>query len=75
MSSGCKCGSNCSCGDNCSCSRNLNVGYSEKTTTTETIISGVATVKMNFEGSSEMSLESGNGCKCGSNCKCDPCNC
>ncbi|XWS71569.1 hypothetical protein CRYUN_Cryun03dG0149100 [Craigia yunnanensis] len=69
----CSCGSNCKCGDNCSCSRNLNLGYSEKTTT-KTIISGVATVKMNFEVS-EMSFEAENGCKCGSNCTCDPCNC
>ncbi|XVE79394.1 hypothetical protein DITRI_Ditri14bG0055100 [Diplodiscus trichospermus] len=73
MSSGCNCGSDCKCGDNCSCSRNLNLGYSEKTTA-ETIISGVATVKMNFEGS-EMSFATENGCKCGSNCNCDTCNC
>ncbi|GMJ15485.1 hypothetical protein HRI_005217700 [Hibiscus trionum] len=74
MSSGCSCGSGCKCGDNCSCSRNLNLGYSEKTTSAETIVSGVAAVKMNFEVS-EMSSESGHGCKCGSNCTCDPCNC
>ncbi|XVE59421.1 hypothetical protein DITRI_Ditri05aG0045100 [Diplodiscus trichospermus] len=74
MSSGCSCGSGCKCGDNCSCSKNLDLGYSEKTTT-ETIISGVATVKKNFEGSSEMISEAGHGCKCGSSCSCDPCNC
>ncbi|MBA0574590.1 hypothetical protein Golob_001780 [Gossypium lobatum] len=50
MSSGCNCGSSCSCGDNCSCSRNLNLGYSEKTTSTQTIISGVAPVKMSEDG-------------------------
>ncbi|KAK8520627.1 hypothetical protein V6N13_030929 [Hibiscus sabdariffa] len=75
MSSGCNCGSSCSCGDNCSCSsRSLNLGLSEKTATTETIISGVGPLKMDFEAS-EMSTESGHGCKCGSNCTCDPCNC
>ncbi|XP_039070976.1 metallothionein-like protein 1 [Hibiscus syriacus] len=76
MSSGCSCGSGCKCGDNCSsrCSRNLNLGYSGKTTNAETIISGVAPMKMNFEGS-EMSTESGHECKCGSSCTCDPCNC
>ncbi|XP_039027707.1 metallothionein-like protein 1 isoform X1 [Hibiscus syriacus] len=76
MSSGCSCGSGCKCGDNCSCrcSRNLNQGYLEKTTGAENIISGVAPVKINFEVS-EISAESGHGCKCGSNCTCDPCNC
>ncbi|KAE8727701.1 Metallothionein-like protein 1 [Hibiscus syriacus] len=74
MSSGCNCGSSCSCGDNCSCSRNLNLGFSQKPISTETIISGVAPVKMTFDVS-EMSTESGHGCKCGSNCTCDPCNC
>ncbi|KAK8543423.1 hypothetical protein V6N13_136065 [Hibiscus sabdariffa] len=74
MSSGCNCGSSCSCGDNCSCSRNLNMGLSEKTASTETIISGVGPLKMDFEAL-EMSTESGHGCKCGSNCTCDPCNC
>ncbi|XP_017983222.1 PREDICTED: metallothionein-like protein 1 [Theobroma cacao] len=73
MSSGCSCGSGCKCGDSCGCSRNLNLESSEKTTT-ETIISGVATVKTNFEAT-EVSSEGGNGCKCGSNCSCDPCNC
>ncbi|XVF69011.1 hypothetical protein PTKIN_Ptkin11bG0046600 [Pterospermum kingtungense] len=77
MSSGCSCGSDCKCGDSCSCSRNLNLGYSEKTTS-QTIISGVAKVKIcrDFEGS-QMSFgaEKENGCKCGSSCSCDPCNC
>ncbi|TYI48738.1 hypothetical protein E1A91_D13G268100v1 [Gossypium mustelinum] len=75
MSSGCNCGSSCTCGDSCSCSRNLNLGYSEKTTSTQTIISGVAPVKMTFEGPEMSTTESGHGCKCGSNCSCDPCNC
>ncbi|XWS52985.1 hypothetical protein CRYUN_Cryun11dG0119100 [Craigia yunnanensis] len=75
MSSGCSCGSDCKCGDSCSCSRNLNLGYSEKTTT-ETIISGFDTVKMNFERSRmSFGAEKENGCKCGSSCTCDPCNC
>ncbi|OMO90414.1 Metallothionein, family 15, plant [Corchorus olitorius] len=53
--------------------RNLEFGYLEKTTT-QTIIAGVAPVKMNFE-SSTMSIETEHGCKCGSNCSCDPCKC
>ncbi|OMO84337.1 Metallothionein, family 15, plant [Corchorus capsularis] len=70
----CNCGSSCNCGDNCSCGkRNLEFGYLEKTTT-QTIIAGVAPVKMNFE-SSTMSIETEHGCKCGSNCSCDPCKC
>ncbi len=45
------------------------------TTTTDTIIAGVAgPVKMHFEGS-EMGVGAENGCKCGPNCSCNPCNC
>ncbi|KAG2670172.1 hypothetical protein I3843_14G069300 [Carya illinoinensis] len=67
------CGGSCSCGSGSGCSKHPDLGHSEKTTT-ETIISGVAPVKINSEGS-EMSSGAENGCKCGSSCSCDPCNC
>ncbi|KAJ4713992.1 Metallothionein-like protein [Melia azedarach] len=66
--SGCKCGSGCG-----GCGMYPDLGFSEKTTT-ETLIVGVAPVKMQYEVS-EMSFGAENGCKCGSNCTCDPCNC
>ncbi|KAF5446946.1 hypothetical protein F2P56_032539 [Juglans regia] len=50
------------------------LGYSEKATP-ETIISGVAPAKKIFYEGSETSFGAENGCKCGSNCTCDPCNC
>nr|AAY16439.1 metallothionein-like protein [Betula platyphylla] len=69
----CNCGSDCKCGSGCKCGKHADLSYSEKTTT-ETIIAGVAPVKINYEGS-EMSSGAENGCKCGSNCSCDPCSC
>ncbi|KAB1226012.1 Metallothionein-like protein type 2 [Morella rubra] len=70
----CGCGSGCQCGSGCSgCGMYPDLGYSEKTTT-ETMIAGVAPVKIYSEGS-EMSFGAENGCKCGSNCTCDSCNC
>ncbi|KAG6724258.1 hypothetical protein I3842_03G251100 [Carya illinoinensis] len=65
----CGCGSSCSCGSGCGgCKMYPDMGY------TETLIVGVATQKTHFEGS-EMAAGAENGCKCGSNCTCDPCNC
>ncbi|KAF3967927.1 hypothetical protein ACB098_08G044700 [Castanea mollissima] len=73
MSSSCKCGSSCNCGSGCNCNSNYPV-LSEKTSA-ETIITGVAPAKIQSEGS-EMNFGAENGgCKCGSNCSCDPCNC
>ena len=43
-------------------------------TTTETLVMGVATAKPQYEGT-ESGVAGENGCKCGSNCTCDPCNC
>ncbi|KAI4354481.1 hypothetical protein L6164_003340 [Bauhinia variegata] len=72
MSSGCNCGSSCGCSD-CKCGKNRDV-ISEQTTTA-TLVMGVAPTKAHFEGV-EMGVEAAeNGCKCGSNCTCDPCNC
>ncbi|KAJ4845437.1 hypothetical protein Tsubulata_026303 [Turnera subulata] len=66
MSSGCNCGSDCKCGDSCKCGEYI------ETTTTQTIIAGVASTKMVYE---MMSFGAENDCKCGSNCSCDSCNC
>ncbi|BFG34145.1 hypothetical protein CerSpe_204190 [Prunus speciosa] len=68
----CSCGSSCSCGSGCNCAY-PDLSYSE-TTSTETIIAGVAPVKMFYEGS-EMSYGAENDCKCGSNCSCSSCGC
>ncbi|WOL08425.1 metallothionein-like protein type 2 isoform X2 [Canna indica] len=45
----------------------------EKSTTTQATVLGVAPSKGHFE-EIEVAAENG-GCKCGSNCTCDPCNC
>ncbi|WJZ93315.1 hypothetical protein VitviT2T_012265 [Vitis vinifera] len=73
----CGCGSGCTCGSGCGgCKMYPDLSFSEGATTTETIIAGVAPVKtyVHFEGS-EMGVGAENGCKCGSNCSCDPCTC
>ncbi|CBI30557.3 hypothetical protein AAG906_036255 [Vitis piasezkii] len=71
----CGCGSGCTCGSGCGgCKMYPDLSFSEGATTTETIIAGVAPVKTHFEGS-EMGVGAENGCKCGSNCSCDPCTC
>ncbi|KAG6485388.1 hypothetical protein ZIOFF_053925 [Zingiber officinale] len=50
----------------------------EKSTTSQTLILGVAPEKSDLEGfemvTAAKTAENG-GCKCGSNCDCDPCNC
>ncbi|KAI0519163.1 hypothetical protein KFK09_006604 [Dendrobium nobile] len=46
----------------------------EKITTTQTVILGLVPTKGKLEGF-EMAEGSEHGCKCGSNCTCDPCNC
>ena len=50
------------------------LSYTESTTT-ETLVMGVAPVKAQFE-SAEMGVPAENdGCKCGANCTCNPCTC
>ncbi|XP_061365652.1 metallothionein-like protein 1 [Gastrolobium bilobum] len=72
--SSCGCGSDCKCGSGCSCNKYSGLSYAEATTT-ETVVMGVAPVKVQFDGA-EMGVAAENGgCKCGSNCTCDPCNC
>ncbi|CAN6559581.1 unnamed protein product [Malus baccata var. baccata] len=73
MSCNCSCGSDCKCGSGCKCGMYPDLSYSE-TTSTETIIAGVAPVKMFSEGP-EMSYGAENDCKCGSSCSCSSCGC
>ncbi|XP_024981611.1 metallothionein-like protein type 2 [Cynara cardunculus var. scolymus] len=71
----CGCGSSCSCGSSCNgCGMYPDI---EQTTTTAVIVDGVAPKQMYGEGSESSSFvaEGGHGCKCGDNCKCNPCNC
>ncbi|KAK8588693.1 hypothetical protein V6N13_087598 [Hibiscus sabdariffa] len=72
------CGGNCGCGSACKCGNGCGgckmfPDIVEKTTT-ETLVLGVAPQKTHFEGS-EMGVGFENGCKCGDNCTCNPCNC
>ncbi|CAA3032617.1 metallothionein type 2 [Olea europaea subsp. europaea] len=75
----CGCGSSCKCGNaGGRCNMYTDLSYSEVTAaTTETVVLGVAPQKTYFEGSeSEMgAAATENGCKCGDNCTCNPCNC
>lgn len=58
----------------CSCKMYPDLRYAEKTAT-DSLVLGVASVKAHIEGA-EMGVAAENGgCKCGSNCTCDPCNC
>nr|BAD26571.1 type-2 metallothionein [Citrullus lanatus] len=69
----CGCGSGCKCGSGCGgCKMFPDMSFSEATATIETFVVGFAPHKMSFEVA-EMGAE--NGCKCGDNCTCDPCNC
>ncbi|XP_019199342.1 PREDICTED: metallothionein-like protein type 2 isoform X2 [Ipomoea nil] len=68
----CGCGSSCSCGSSCNgCGMYADV---EKASSVSSLIQGVAPMK-NFEGGAEKATEGGHACKCGDNCKCNPCNC
>ena len=59
----------------CSCKKNPELGFSGETTTTETYVFGVApAMKNQYEAFGESNVEN-DGCKCGSDCKCDPCTC
>ncbi|XP_057801361.1 metallothionein-like protein type 2 isoform X2 [Salvia miltiorrhiza] len=71
----CGCGSSCGCGSGCSgCKMHADLSYSEAAAATQTLVLGVAPQKTYFDGeSAEVGAE--NGCKCGDNCTCNPCNC
>ncbi|XP_018489432.1 metallothionein-like protein 2A [Raphanus sativus] len=75
----CGCGSACTCVNGCcgGCKKYPDLGFSGETTTSETFVSGVApAMKNQYEASGESNAENdGCTCKCGSDCKCDPCTC
>ncbi|RDX90992.1 Metallothionein-like protein 1, partial [Mucuna pruriens] len=74
-SGNCGCGSSCKCGSGCNCNKyTSNLSYFEKTTS-ETLVLGVGPVKVELEGAEMGVAAESSGCKCGSNCTCDPCNC
>ncbi|KAG2318387.1 hypothetical protein Bca52824_011600 [Brassica carinata] len=77
------CGGNCGCGSACTCvsgccggcKKYPDLGFSSETTKTETFAYGVApAMKNQYEAYGESNVEN-DGCKCGSDCKCDPCSC
>ncbi|RRT70947.1 hypothetical protein BHE74_00018326 [Ensete ventricosum] len=47
----------------------------ERDTTTQTMVMGVVPQKVNYEELDMAAEGSEHGCKCGSSCTCDPCNC
>ncbi|KAI9116210.1 hypothetical protein K1719_013140 [Acacia pycnantha] len=71
----CSC-TNCACGSNCNCGSKMypDLSYAGEMISRESLVLGVAPMKM--EGA-EMGVAAteNEGCKCGSNCTCDPCNC
>ncbi|KAL3537338.1 hypothetical protein ACH5RR_000704 [Cinchona calisaya] len=72
------CGGKCNCGSGCSCGSGCGKMYPDvEKVTTVTIIEGVAPKMTYSDESAEKSIgtEGGHACKCGSNCKCDPCTC
>nr|ACG33636.1 metallothionein-like protein type 2 [Zea mays] len=70
----CGCGSGCKCGSGCGgCKMYPDmVEQVTTTTTTQTLIMGVAPSTGGFEAAA--GAENG-GCKCGASCTCDPCTC
>ncbi|ONK61942.1 uncharacterized protein A4U43_C08F35150 [Asparagus officinalis] len=73
------CGGNCGCGSGCKCGNgcggcNMYADFGEGRSAAVTVVTGVAPQKGGFEGV-EAAEGAENGCKCGSNCTCDPCNC
>ncbi|GLJ25562.1 hypothetical protein SUGI_0489550 [Cryptomeria japonica] len=70
----CGCGSGCSCGSGCKgCSMYPDLTGGEKSVAKSTVL-GLTASDMGYvdEG---VTVAGENGCKCGSNCTCDPCNC
>uniref|UniRef100_A0A7N0V5D4 Metallothionein-like protein n=1 Tax=Kalanchoe fedtschenkoi TaxID=63787 RepID=A0A7N0V5D4_KALFE len=73
----CGCGSSCKCGNGCGCKMYPDLSYTESSASNEALVFGVAPKQPYFDGEAEMGVvgsENG-GCKCGANCKCDPCTC
>ncbi|CAL4951523.1 unnamed protein product [Urochloa decumbens] len=76
----CGCGSGCKCGNGCGgCKMYPDMAEQGSTTTTQTVIMGVAPSKGHaeggFEGGAAAAGAENGGCKCGPNCSCNPCTC
>ena len=73
----CNCGSGCSCGSDCKCGKmypDLTEQGSAAAQVAAVVVLGVA--PENKAGQFEVAAgQSGEGCSCGDNCKCNPCNC
>ncbi|KAK4352618.1 hypothetical protein RND71_028136 [Anisodus tanguticus] len=68
----CGCESGCKCGNGCGgCGMYPDVEKS----TTFSVVQGVAPMNNYGRVDEKAAGEGGNGCKCGSSCSCDPCNC
>ncbi|KAL0648895.1 hypothetical protein Bca4012_047186 [Brassica carinata] len=58
------------------CKMYPDLGFSGETTTTETLVLGVApAMNSQYEASGETFVAENDACKCGSDCKCNPCTC
>ncbi|XP_031486536.1 metallothionein-like protein 2 [Nymphaea colorata] len=71
----CGCGSDCKCGDGCKGCKmfpDLASGGEERA---EIRIAGVAPQHKNSDWIEKNGGEENEGCKCGANCPCNPCNC
>ena len=59
-----------------SCKMYPDLSFSGETTTTETVVLGVApSMNSQYEASGETFVAENDACKCGSDCKCNPCTC
>nr|AEK87151.1 metallothionein [Sesuvium portulacastrum] len=73
----CGCGSACKCGNGCGgCGMYPDLIESGASAPAMTLVAGLAPKASYMESGSEMGVGAENGgCKCGSNCQCDPCTC
>nr|AFF18618.1 type 2 metallothionein-like protein [Puccinellia tenuiflora] len=71
----CGCGSGCKCGNGCGGCKMYPDMAEEVTSTTKTVIMGVAPSKGHAEDGFEAAGAENDGCKCGPNCSCNPCKC
>ncbi|XP_051114043.1 metallothionein-like protein type 2 [Andrographis paniculata] len=72
----CGCGAGCKCGNGCGgCKMYPDLSYSEAAAPAGTVVLGVAPQKTHIDGGEHSESAAENGCKCGDNCNCNPCNC
>uniref|UniRef100_A0A0D3BQS3 Metallothionein-like protein n=1 Tax=Brassica oleracea var. oleracea TaxID=109376 RepID=A0A0D3BQS3_BRAOL len=71
------CGGNCVVADLAATALDAkDLSFSGETTTTETLVLGVApAMNSQYEASGETSFAENDACKCGSDCKSNPCTC